>query len=84
MAMKMGNNRDVSKVLKAADKINPARLQLNMHPALHEQFRKLAFNADLKMSDLITEYVIRFVREQGGDITPEQAQMYMSKPSEWE
>ncbi|EHT3579231.1 hypothetical protein KXY27_004550 [Salmonella enterica] len=65
-------------------KIKPARLQLNIHPVLHEHFRKLSFNNNEKMSDLITLYVIDYVREKGIEIDDIAAGIFMEKPSEWE
>ncbi|ELK9995648.1 hypothetical protein RWE39_004382 [Salmonella enterica] len=65
-------------------KIKPARLQMNIHPVLHEHFRKLSFNNNEKMSDLITLYVIDYVRKQGIEINDLAASIFMEKPSEWE
>ncbi|EGJ3141399.1 hypothetical protein IGV50_004423 [Salmonella enterica subsp. enterica serovar Newport] len=84
MNMKLNKNRDTSKAEAAIVEIKPARLQLNIHPTLHEQFRKISFNNDEKMSDLITEFVINYVRRNGVDIDQKTETMYMKKPSEWE
>ncbi|EMD5616202.1 hypothetical protein VRM59_004483 [Salmonella enterica] len=82
--MKMNNNRDTKKAITAITEIKPARLQLNIHPTLHEQFRKISFNNDEKMSDLITEFVISYVRNNGVEIDHKTEIMYMQKPSEWQ
>ncbi|EBW2292202.1 hypothetical protein DFV88_24780 [Salmonella enterica subsp. enterica serovar Newport] len=80
--MKMNiNNRDLVNALK--ERVAPARLQLNIHPALHEQFKKISFNRDEQMSDLITQFVIDYVSQHGEPIDPQTAVMYMSKPKDW-
>ncbi|EIM6622198.1 hypothetical protein LNT71_004087 [Salmonella enterica] len=81
--MKLGEHRNAEKVIKDAERIKPARIQLNAHPDLHEQFRKVAFNNDEQMSDLITNFVIDYLRSNGVEIDNATAAMYLDKPTNW-
>ncbi|EEO8179071.1 hypothetical protein G7D34_003702 [Salmonella enterica] len=82
--LKLGKNRDTEKALAAATEIKPARLQLNIHPALHEKFKKVSFNRDESMSDLITDYVIEYLRKHGAVIDQHDREMFLSNPKKWE
>lgn len=81
--MTLKNNRDTKKALASLEKILPARIQLNAHPDLHELFKKVSFNRDEVMSDLITDWVIEYLRNNGQEISETTAQMYRSKPKDW-
>lgn len=84
MKMKLSNNhRDVAKMIAQVEKVKPARIQLNAHPDLHEQFKKISFNRDEQMSDLITGWVIDYLRSNGVDIDEATKAMYMDKPNNW-
>ncbi|EDX4102599.1 hypothetical protein B9R80_004926 [Salmonella enterica] len=65
------------------DKIKPARLQLNIHPTLHDKFKKVSFNRDEKMSDIITMAVIDYLRKHNQIIDKEDELLYMSNPKNW-
>lgn len=81
--MALGGNRDTKKALASLERIAPARLQLNIHPDLHDQFKNLSFNNKDVMSDLITEFVINYVRENGIKISEQTKAMYLGKPKDW-
>ncbi|EBA3920925.1 hypothetical protein EE88_21590 [Salmonella enterica] len=94
MSMKFGKHTNADEVianLPVSDprfyddngKIKIARIQLNSHPELHEQFKKISFNRDEEMSDLITEFVINYVNANGFEVSEEKRQMYMDKPKNW-
>ncbi|EPV4171442.1 hypothetical protein ACV5Z5_004640 [Salmonella enterica subsp. enterica] len=84
--MTMGRNRSTASAVAAIERIEPKRSQMNIHPALHEVFRKISFNRDEEMSDILTQAIIDYVNQFGAvdeHIDPERAHMYMSKPKHW-
>ncbi|EDD0902681.1 hypothetical protein GAV44_23305 [Salmonella enterica subsp. enterica serovar Newport] len=84
--MTMGRNRATASAVASIERIAPKRSQMNIHPALHEAFRKISFNRDEEMSDILTQAIIDYVNEHGGAeevITNDRAHMYLSKPKHW-
>lgn len=76
-------NRAANAVVSSMERVAPARLQLNIHPDLHEHFKTVSFNRKEVMSDLITDFVIEYVRANGVEIDNATAVMYASKPKDW-
>lgn len=77
--MKTGNNKDVAKVLASLTEIKPARLQLNIHPDMHKQFKKVSFNNDEEMSDIVLTAVADYLSKNGVEVSPE----WLKKPKDW-
>ncbi|EKL3440994.1 hypothetical protein PRA02_004697 [Salmonella enterica] len=77
--MKLGEHKNAEKVIKDAEKINPARLQLNIHPAMHKAFKTVCFHEEKEMSDLVLEFVYEWIKAKGEDVDP----VWLMKPKDW-
>ncbi|EBL2669799.1 hypothetical protein D3Q16_26740 [Salmonella enterica] len=80
-----GKNRDLPNAIAVIGGVQaqPARLQLNMHPELHDLFKNISFNNREVMSDLITDFVIGYVRSNGIEIDQATEEHYKDKPVKW-
>ncbi|PNO65042.1 hypothetical protein [Serratia marcescens] len=84
MKMNRGRKDAITAVASMAGILaEPARLQLNIHPELHEHFKNISFTRKEVMSDLITQYVIDYVRSNGVEISEDQERMFKGKPVQW-
>ncbi|HID4300461.1 TPA: plasmid partition protein ParG [Escherichia coli] len=74
-----GGNLDTSKALAAIEKPKAARLQLNIHPDMHKAFKTACFHEEKEMSDLVLEFVYRWIEAKGGEVDP----VWLMKPKDW-
>lgn len=78
--MKLGENKDAPKAVAAVKGlVKPARLQLNIHPEMHKQFKKVTFNNDEEMSDIVLNAVADYLRVNGVDVSP----VWLMRPKDW-
>lgn len=59
--------------------IKPARLQLNIHPEMHKQFKKVSFNNDEEMSDIVLAAVADYLKDNGVKVNP----VWLESPKDW-
>lgn len=59
--------------------IKPARLQLNIHPDMHKQFKIVSFNKEEEMSDIVLQAVADYLRANGVEVNP----VWLKRPKDW-
>ncbi|EHE2320724.1 hypothetical protein JNE51_004434 [Salmonella enterica] len=80
--MKLGKHSGAEKVIKGAEKVAPARLQLNIHPELHKLLKTVCFNNEVEMSDVVLDGVRDYLLRSG--VNPDDLQaVWWMKPKDW-